>query len=398
LEYVLLLPAKKDGRKMVHGTSAGLPPVISVAQPVIGDEEVEAVTAVLRSGHLVQGDVVRRFEGRFADLVGTRHAVAVSSGTAALHLALLAHGIGPGDEVITSPFTFVATANAVLFTGARPVFVDIRPDTYNIDPALIEAKITERTRAILPVHLYGQPAEMDAILEIAQRHNLEIIEDAAQAHGAAIDSRQVGTFGTGCFSFYATKNMTTGEGGVITTDSDERADQLRMLRHHGQRERYIHDVLGFNCRLTDLQAAIGLVQLDRLEELTQRRRIYATYLASRLQGVPGLVVPKALPNYCHVFHQFTVRIPRVRDVVARRLQDMGVGTGIHYPLPVHQQPVYRDLGYRDRLPCAEQASREVLSLPIHPMLTRGDLDIVAERLSGLMARLAPSRGTLPTLP
>jgi dTDP-4-amino-4,6-dideoxygalactose transaminase len=364
-------------------------PVIPVAQPVIGDEEVEAVTTVLRSGQLVQGDVVRRFEGRFADLVGARHAVAVSSGTAALHLAILAHGIGPGDEVITSPFTFVATANAVLYAGARPVFVDIREDTYNLDPALIEEKITERTKAILPVHLYGQPAEMDEILKIAQRHNLIVIEDAAQALDASIDARQVGTFGTGCFSLYATKNMTTGEGGVITTDSEELADSLRMLRHHGQRERYVHEILGFNCRLTDLQAAIGLAQLDRLDELTHRRTIYAAYLSSQLHGLDGVTLPRTLPRYRHVFHQFTIRIPRVRNVVARRLEEMGVGTGVHYPVPVHQQPLYRDLGYRDVLPCAEQASREVLSLPIHPSLTRGDLDIVAERLRGLLARLAP---------
>jgi perosamine synthetase len=360
--------------------------MIQVAKPLIGDEEIEAVTAVLRSGHLVQGEVVDRFESRFADMVGVRHAVAVANGTAALHLSMLAHEIGPGDEVITSPFTFVASANSALYVGARPVFVDIRDDTYNIDPTRIEEMITERTKAILPVHLYGQPAEMDAIVEIAERHNLSIIEDAAQAHGAAIDSRQVGTFGTACFSFYATKNVTTGEGGVVTTDSDEIADRLRLLRQHGQRQRYRHDVLGYNYRLTDLQAAIGLVQLDHLDDWTERRIDNAAYLKKRLHGV---VTPTTLADYRHVYHQFTIRAPHGRDVVARRLAESGVGTGVHYPLPVHHQPLYRDLGYDDSLPCAEQASREVLSLPVHPSLTRRDLDIVAEHVSSILARLAP---------
>lgn len=360
--------------------------MIVVAQPTIGDEEVDAVTAVLRSGHLVQGQVVSRFETRFAELVGVRHAVAVSNGTAALHLALLAHDIGPGDEVITSPFTFIATANAILYTGARPVFVDIREDTFNIDPELIEQKITARTRAILPVHLYGQLAEMDTIIEIARHHHLHVIEDAAQAHGAAFEGRQAGTFGTGCFSFYATKNVTTAEGGIITTDSDDLANHLRLLRQHGQRERYRHEVLGYNYRLTDIQAAIGLAQLNRLEGWTEQRIRNAAYLTSHLRGING---PTTLPGYRHVFHQYTVRVPRGRDVTARRLAETGVGTGIHYPLPVHLQPVYRKLGYDDQLPRAEQASREVLSLPVHPSLTQSDLDKVAEHLSSLVARLAP---------
>jgi dTDP-4-amino-4,6-dideoxygalactose transaminase len=360
--------------------------MIPVARPLIGDDEVEAVTAVLRSGHLVQGEVVERFEASFAEMVGVKHVVAVANGTAALHLALLAHGIGPGDEVITSPFTFIASANAALYVGARPVFVDIREDTFNINPELIEARITERTKAILPVHLYGQPAEMDAIAEIARRHNLAIIEDAAQAHGAAIGDRQVGTFGTGCFSFYATKNVTTGEGGIITTSSADIADRLRLLRQHGQRVRYRHELLGYNYRLTDLQAAIGLVQLDHLEEWTEQRIENAVYLTSRLQGV---ITPTTLPGYRHVYHQYTIRAPHGRDVVARRLADSGVGTGVHYPIPVHHQPLYRQLGYRDDLPCAERASREVLSLPIHPSVTPRELDIVGEHVSSILARLAP---------
>jgi len=353
---------------------------IPVARPLIGDAEVAAVVDVLRSGNLVQGEVVARFEQRFAEMVGVRHAVAVSSGTAALHIALLAHGIGPGHEVITSPFSFAATANAVLYTGGRPVFVDIDPRDFNLDPNLIEARITPFTRAIMPVHLYGQPADMDAIGEIASRYGLAVIEDAAQAHGAAIRGRNVGTFGAACFSFYATKNVVTGEGGVVTTDDDRIADQLRMLRSHGARVRYEHEILGYNYRMTDLQAAIGEVQLERLAELTDRRIANAEFLSSRLTNV---VTPRPLPGRRHVYHQYTVRIPSDRDDAARALAEDGIGTGIHYPRPIHCQPLYVDLGYTDALPVAEQASREVLSLPVHPALDTWDLERITYAVSRL---------------
>lgn len=352
--------------------------MIPVARPILGREEIDAVVSVLQSGHLVQGELVERFEQRFAEFVGARHAVAVSSGTAALHVALLAHGVGPGDEVITTPFTFAATANAVLYTGAKPVFVDIHEDTFNIDPDLIAARITSRTKAILPVHLYGHPADMQAIGDIAARRGLAIVEDAAQAHGAAIDGRMVGCVGTACFSFYATKNVTTAEGGMVTTDDDHIADQLRMLRSHGQRQRYHHEILGFNYRLTDLQAAIGLVQLERLQELTERRIANARFLTERL---PPAITPRTRPGCRHVYHQYTIRVPACRDDVVRQLSAAGVGTSIHYPRPVHKQKLYLDLGYRDELPVAERASREVLSLPVHPSLSNGDLEIIARAVS-----------------
>jgi dTDP-4-amino-4,6-dideoxygalactose transaminase len=359
--------------------------MIPIAQPMLGQPEIEAVVAVLQSGQLAQGEVVARFERRFAEIVGARHAVAVSNGTAALHVALLAHGIGPGDEVITTPFSFVATGNAILYCGARPVFVDVCPDTLNLDPAALEARITPRTRAIMPVHLYGHPADLPAIEEVAARHGLTIVEDAAQAHGAAIGARVIGSNGTACFSFYATKNVTTAEGGIVTTDDDGVAERLRLLRSHGQRERYRHEVLGYNYRLTDLQAAIGLAQLDRLEELTERRIANASYLNARLRGA---ITPTTRPGYRHVYHQYVLRVPHDREAVARQLAEAGVGTAVHYPVPIHRQPLYAQLGYQDVLPVAERASREVLSLPVHPALTSDQLASIVALVSDALVEPA----------
>lgn len=359
--------------------------MIPIARPVLGQEEVDAVVDVLRSGNLAQGRLVEQFERQFAEMLGVKHAIAVSTGTAALHIALLAHGVGPGDEVVTTPFSFIATGNCVLYTGARPVFVDVCDESLNLDPGLIESRITARTKAILPVHLYGYPADMPTIAEIAAKHGLAVVEDAAQAHGAAIDGRKVGTFGTACFSFYATKNITTAEGGVVTTDDDGIAERLTMLRNHGQRERYRHEILGYNYRLTDLQAAIGLAQLRRLEELTRQRIANAEYLTARLRNV---TTPRPRPGYRHVYHQYTVRIREGRDEAARELNAAGVGTGVHYPLPIHKQKLYLDLGYTDSLPVAERASGEVLSLPVHPSLSRHDLDVVVREVSRLAPRSA----------
>ena len=357
--------------------------MISIAQPLIGAEEKQAVLEVLDSGMLAQGPKVAAFEVAFASACGVAHAVATSSGTTALQVALLAHGIGPGDEVLTSPFTFIATANSILFTGAHPVFVDIDPTTYNIDPAQIEAHITVNTKAIMPVHLFGLVCEMDPLMEIAARHNLVVIEDACQAHGATYRGRHAGAFGTGTFSLYPTKNITSAEGGMITTDDERLADDCRVIRQHGMRRRYYHDELGFNFRMTDVHAAIGLAQLHKLETFNAARIANARYLSTHLKGV---VTPTCPAEVRHVFHQYTVRVPDGRrDALADALKDAGVGCGIYYPVPIHQQTYYTQaLGYAQLLPEAERASDEVLSLPVHPGLSQEDLEAIVTAVNTFM--------------
>ena len=286
---------------------------------------------------MAQGQEVARFEADFARACGVRYAVAVSSGTAALHLALLAHGIGSGDEVITASFSFIATANSILYAGARPVFVDITPDTFNLDPAMVEAAITPHTRAIMPVHLFGQPARMDRLTEIARRHDLVIIEDACQAHLAEFGGQKVGSFATGCFSFYPTKNMTCGEGGMLTTNDQAIADKAVLLRAHGMRQRYYHETLGFNYRMTDLHAAIGRVQLGRLAGWNAQRQANAAYLDRRLFEFGARVErPVGAENCTHVYHQYTIRIqpdsPASRDQVRHILDEQGIGNGVYYPV------------------------------------------------------------------
>ncbi len=358
-------------------------PFIPIARPQLGEEEKAAVMAVLDSGMLAQGKRTLEFEARFAQLCGVEHAVAVASGTASLWLALMAHEIGPGDEVLTTPFSFIASSNCVLYVGAKPIFVDIEPDTYLMDASAIEAKITERTRAILPVHLYGQPCDMTAIMHIAERHNLVVIEDACQAHGATFEGQPAGSFGVGCFSFYPTKNMTAGEGGIITTNDDALAERLRLLRNHGQTQRYQHDMLGYHFRTTDLQAAIALAQLDKLPAWNEQRIANAHYLSARLQGVQKPVVR---PGRRHVFHQYTIGVPpHHRPALLTHLHEQGIGTAIHYPRPIHQQPVYQSLGYNGALPCAEAASQSVLSLPIHPALSQSDLDRIVAAVNSFTA-------------
>jgi perosamine synthetase len=355
--------------------------MIPVARPIMGAEEQAAVSRVLASGQLAAGEEVERFEQRFAAICQVREALAVSSGTAALHLALLAHNIGPGDEVITSPFSFAATANTILLVGAKPVFADIDPRTYNLDPDLVEAAITPRTKAIMPVHLYGNPADMDRLMALCEQHGLAMIEDACQAHGATINGKPVGSFGTGCFSFYATKNVTTGEGGAVTTSDPEIAQRVRLWRSHGQRQRYDHIGIGYNYRLTNIQAAIGVVQLEKLEQLTAQRIANAAMLTEHLGRY--VQTPTTLPGHRHVYHQYTIRVPGDREAFARALADRGIGSAVHYPCPIHKQPYYQELGYDQSLPVAEEAARQVLSIPVHPALSRDDLLRVAEEVAAL---------------
>ena len=359
---------------------------IPIARPFIGQEEQEAVLRVMASGQLAQGREVAAFEEEFARACEVAYAVAVSSGTTALHLALLAYGIGPGDEVITTSFSFIATANAILYTGASPVFVDIEEESFNLDPDLIEAAITPRTRAILPVHLFGQPARMDRLMEISQKYNLPIIEDACQAHLAVSGDKKVGSFGTGCFSFYPTKNMTSGEGGMIITNDPAVADKARVLRGHGMRQRYYHEALGFNYRMTDLHAAIGRVQLRRLSDWNEQRRENAAFLDRKLAELgAGVICPMVTPGNTHVYHQYTIRVRPDgvvnRDGLKLALERWGVGSGVYYPLPIHRQAVYQERGYNDALPVTEQACAEVLSLPVYPGLDSRDLEYIAEAVA-----------------
>ncbi len=368
--------------------------MITVAHPLLGEAEAEALLQVLASGQLAQGEQVQAFERDFAQFCHVQSAVAVSSGTAALHLALLAHDIGPGDEVITSAFSFAATANVILLVGATPVFVDIEPDTYNLDPTLVEAAITTRTKAILPVHLYGNPCDMACLLPLAAAHHLVLIEDACQAHAATVHGKPVGGFGTGCFSFYATKNMTTGEGGMVTTNDPGIAERIRLLRSHGQKERYRHVDLGYNLRMTDIQGALGIVQLQRLAQLTTQRIANATFLTQHFWEV--VQVPMARPEHRHVYHQYTIQVPGNRDEWATHLRARGIGTAIHYPVPIHRQPFYQahqelyrcvgspEVTHADKsLPITESAARQVLSLPVHPSLSTEDLITISKEVLDL---------------
>jgi dTDP-4-amino-4,6-dideoxygalactose transaminase len=348
----------------------------------IKDEIDEAVLGVMESGYFVLGPNVKALEAEVAEYVGCQHGVGVASGTDALRLSLEALDVGAGDEVITTPFTFVATANTVSHAGARPVFVDIDPRTFNLVPAQIEAAITERTKAIVPVHLYGQPAEMDAIMDIARRHNLIVIEDCAQAIGAEDDGRRVGSFGDlACFSFYPTKNLGAfGDAGMITTNDPDLAERVTMLRQQGSNKRYYHDVLGFNSRLDEMQAALLRVKLRRLDEWQSRRgQIAARYDAGL--GELDVETPFVRPGVTHVYHQYTIRVARRRDELIEFLRERGVGSMIYYPLPLHLQKMYYDLGYAEgSLPVSESAGREVLSLPMYPELTDEQVQTVVDTI------------------
>jgi dTDP-4-amino-4,6-dideoxygalactose transaminase len=359
-------------------------PFIPAAKPIIGDDERKAVDAVLASGMIAQGPQVAAFEEEFADeLVGGRTCVAVSSGTAGLHLGLLAAGVGPGDEVIVPSFTFAATANSVALTGATPVFADIDPVSFCMSPAAARAAITERTKGIMPVHLYGHPAAMDQFGKICDEHGLQLFEDAAQAHGATLNGAPVGGFGTfAMFSLYPTKNMTSGEGGMVSCATEEVAHRVRLLRNQGMLKQYANEVIGFNQRMTDVHAAIGRVQLAKLAERTKQRQDNAAFLSANLENV---VTPSIAPGATHVFHQYTIRVEAgLRDRMVLDLKErFGVGSGVYYPIPNHKLESLKGFAVGLELPETDRAAAQVLSLPVHPSLSQADLERIVEAVNTL---------------
>jgi perosamine synthetase len=361
--------------------------MIPQVRPDIGQEEIDAVSEVLRSGMIAQGSRVADLERRWAEFVGTKEAVAVSNGTVALMCIYAGLGLGPGDEVITVGHTFNATVSAILFTGATPVFVDIEPDTYLIDAARIEAAITPRTRAICPVHLFGLVADMDMIRAIADRHGLAVVEDACQAHGATFRGARAGSFGHAAFSLYGTKNLTTGEGGLITTDDERLADWIRLYRNQGMRERYHHDILGYNFRLTDIAAAIGLVQLDKLERNTARRQAIAAAYDAGFADLP-VRTPVTPADRTHVYHQYTLDVGPARDAIVGDLREAGIGVGIYYPIPVNRQAYVLERGIEADLPVTDRAADRSLSLPMFPGLTDAEVEQVIAAVREVVPRHA----------
>lgn len=358
--------------------------MINIAFPVIEDEEINAVNEVLRSGMLAQGPRVAQLEEDFAKFCGTDFAVAVNSGTAAIHAALYAAGIGPGDEVITTPFSFIATANPIIMLGATPVFVDIDKDSFNIDPKLIEQKITKKTKAIIPVHLYGQPCDWAAISDLATKHNILLIEDACQAVGAVYNGQKTGSLGDmGCFSLYATKNIMSGEGGIVTTNNKDFADKMKQFRQHGMTGPYEYADIGYNYRMTDLHAAIAVEQLKKAGRFNGHRRKVAEMYFEKLSKVSGIQLPSVSNDVEHVFHQFTLRLDDSvnRELVTSKLRESGVGSGVYYPKPLHLYPHIKKYGYgKGDFPVAEQAAAAVLSLPIHPGISEEDVISVVDNL------------------
>lgn len=347
---------------------------IPPAKPIIGDDERAAVDRVLLSGMIAEGSEVKAFEDEFSDqLVSSRPVVAVNSGTSGLHLGLLAAGVGAGDEVIVPSFTFAATANSVALTGATPVFADIEPETFTLSPGAVEAAMTQRTKGIMPVHLYGHPAHVDQLTQLAEQNDLDVYEDAAQAHGAAFHGQPVGTFGTfAMFSLYPTKNMTSGEGGMIAAATDELSRTIRLLRNQGMEQQYENEIIGLNARMTDLHASIGRVQLTKLATWTQQRRENAAFFNEHLVGVH---TPLERVGATHVYHQYTIRVPQDRDGFARALrEEHQIGSGVYYPIPSHRLSSLERYSVGLDLPETDRAAREVLSLPVHPSLNQRDLE------------------------
>ena len=355
---------------------------IPPARPLIGAEERAAVDRVLRSGMIAQGPEVAAFEDEFSAHFGLdRACVAVSSGTSGLHLGLLSSGVRRGDEVVVPSFTFAATANSVALAGATPVFADIDPDTFCLDPVAVEAAITPRTVGIMPVHLYGHPADMPALRSVAERHGLMLFEDAAQAHGASLAGTPVGTFGSfAMFSLYATKNMTSGEGGMVAVADSEIGRLMRLYRNQGMQQPYAHEVVGFNARMTDIHAAIGRVQLAKVDAWTRRRQANAAFLSAHLEGVTP---PPVAATAAHVYHQYTIRVTDDRDGLATALrEEYQIGSGLFYPTPSHRlAPFHVDID----LPETTRAASECLSLPVHPSVTNDDLERIVVAVNALAA-------------
>lgn len=366
--------------------------MIPINAPQIGEEEIEAVVKVLKSGILTHalgaGPMVKQFEGEFARFVEAKHAIAVNSGTAALHMAVVAAGIKRGDEVVLPSFTFVATAETAVMAGAKPVFVDIDPETYNISPEAVEKALTKRTKAIIAVDLYGSPADLEPLREIADKHGLKVIEDAAQAHGAVYKGKPVGAYADiTCWSFYASKNMTTGEGGMITTNDDEIAEKLRLIRSHGEKEKYKSISLGHNYRMPEIEAAIGCVQLKKLPDFLTKRRENAERLTKKLCNIKNLQLPCEPKGCRNSWYLYTVRVKNVnrakRDAIVENLRNEGIGAEVYYPWPIHLMPYYKRFG-KKRLPETEKASEQVISLPVHPGVRAEQIDFIGEAVSRLV--------------
>ncbi len=357
--------------------------MIPIAKPNIGKEEEEAVLEVLRSGMLAKGPKSKEFEADFAKYTGTNHAVSTSSGTSALHISLMANGIGQDDEVVIPPITFFATASTVLFCGAKPVFVDVDPDTYNIDVTKVEEAVTDKTKAIMPVHMYGQPVDMGPLMEIAKKHNLKVIEDACQSHGAEYGGKKVGTFGdASCFSFYPTKNMVAGEGGMIVTDDQNLKTECMLLRDHGEIVHYEHVLLGYNYRMTEIGAAIGIEQLKKLPGFIHKRQENAKALTEGLSDLDGIQTPVVGANSTHVYYQYIIKVekpfPLDRDQLVEYMKQREIGARPSYPKPLSEQAILRTLGVGADCPVAREALMKMMELPVHPLVSKNDITYIVD--------------------